>query len=582
MFMIAEKKHVKFMYLYLKSQRVKLCMLLLLIAANIFLQVYNPQYIKSFIDAASAGEPESLLYRTALVFFLLTVMRQGVTIFIQLLTSDVTWKITNQLRIDLTRRCLAYDLSFHNRYTPGEMVDRIDGDVGKLNNFMSAFALKVISNNLLIVSIIVVIFFIHPLVGSVVLISSLLGLYVLRRMGKFGSNNIRNYLGEAAQFIGFIDERIAGREDIRAFRAEGHTLGKFYKILRSLYKVRKKTGFHIASVLNAGEIVLVLIMVSVIFTMGILYLHSSSLSLGTIFLIYFYITILLVPLKNLVAEVSDLQHVNASFLRINELLDYENKVSDTGTLTMKNGRLSVGFDKVSFRYVDAKPAVQDVSFAIPAGKTVGIIGRTGSGKSTLAKLLYRLCDAQEGSISVDGNDIKHFKLSELRSRIAIVSQNIELFEGTLRQNITMFQENVTDERVWEIMDVLSMRQWLDQLPEGLDHKIERDGKNLSAGEAQLIAFARAFIKNPGILIMDEATSRIDPLTERLVDRAIALLTKDRTVLMIAHKLSTIQSADFILVMSGGSLVEFDERVKLEANPDSVYASLIREGRKELA
>jgi ATP-binding cassette, subfamily B, bacterial len=576
---LVDKNQMKFMYSYLKMQRKQLILLLLLIGVTLFFQIYNPQYIKSFIDDAKAGQGQSVLMMSATLFLLFSLLRQLITIVIQYVTSDLTWKVTNKLRYDLTERRLSYDLSFHNDHTPGEMVDRIDGDVGRLNNYLSTFALKVLSNNLLIISIIVVIFFIHPAIGAVVTVTVLFGLYVLNKMSRFGSNNIHNYLAEAAHYIGFIDERIAGREDIRALNAEQHVLNKFYARLKTIYRIRKKTGFNIATVVNAGEIVLGLILVSTIFAMGYIFLKDGSLTLGTMVLVYFYITILLVPLRSIVMEVSDLQHVKAALIRINELLDYENKVTDSGTRVINEEGLSIEFQNVSFSYTEGNMVLKNVSFDIPTNKMVGVIGRTGSGKTTLARLIYRLCDPREGTISVNGINLNQYRLDDLRKHIAIISQNIELFEGTLRENITMFKEEIEDRVLWDIINKLSLKDWISKTPEGLDRKIERDGKNLSAGEAQLIAFARAFLKKPKIVIMDEATSRIDPLTERVIERAIVSLTKNVTTIIIAHRLSTISLTDYLLVMQHGEVIEFGETAKLEQEHRSVYRRMMEKGEQ---
>lgn len=574
---LVDKNQIKFLYTYLKMQRKQLILLLLLIGINIFFQIYNPQFIKSFIDDARVGQGQSVLMMTATLFLVFSLLRQLITIVIQYVTSDLSWKVTNRLRYDLTERSLSYDLSFHNNHTPGEMVDRIDGDVGRLNNFLSAFALKVLSNNLLIISIIVVIFFIHPVIGGVVTVTVLFGLYILKKMGSFGSKNIHNYLSEAAQYIGFIDERIAGREDIRALKAEQYILNKFYARLKTIYRIRKRTGFNIATVVNAGELVLGLILVSTIFAMGYIFLKGGSLTLGTMVLVYFYITILLVPLKNIVAEISDLQHVKASLIRINELLDYKNKVTDSGKRVINEKDLSIQFQNVSFSYTESNLVLKNVSFDIPANKMVGVIGRTGSGKTTLARLIYRLCDPREGIISVNGININQYRLNDLRKHIAIISQNIELFEGTLRENITMFNEGIEDSVIWNIINMLSLSDWISKMPEGLNRKIERDGKNLSAGEAQLIAFARAFLKTPKIVIMDEATSRIDPLTEKLIERAIVSLSRNVTMIIIAHRLSTISMSDYILVMQHGEVIEFGETRMLEQEHRSVYRRMMEEG-----
>ncbi|MCQ6557538.1 ABC transporter ATP-binding protein [Paenibacillus mendelii] len=582
MFIRLDRAQFKFMYGYLYTHRAQLLLLLLFIFGNIALQIYSPLYIQRFLDSAQAGKAAAELLTIALFFLGLTVIRQLVTIVMQFITSDVTWKITNKVRLDLMRQCLNYDLSFHSRHTPGEMVERIDGDVGKLNNFLSAFALKMISNNLLIVCIVVVIFYINLYMGFVVLALSITGLVVLTRMGKFGSKTIRNYMADSADTVGFIDERIAGREDIRAFKAETYTLHSYYAKLKSLYRTRKQTGFRIGIVINTGEVMLALVLAVTLLSMGLLHLHNKAMSIGTIFLIYYYITILLIPLKSMVAEISDLQYVHAALLRMNELLDYTGKVDTSGRAHLMDPAISIQFDHVSFRYDDDQHQVlRNVSFQIPANKTVGLLGKTGSGKSTLARLLFRMCDPQEGAIRINGTDSREYALDSFRASIGIVSQSIELFAGSLRDNITMYKDHITDEQIVQIIDRLGLCDWFRSMADGLDTRIERDGSNLSGGEAQLIAFTRVFLCNPRILILDEATSRIDPITERRIEKAIAVLMKNRTCIIIAHRLSTVRNTDYTLVLQEGSVLEFDETGCLAHNPSSAYSRMIREGGSEL-
>ncbi|UVI32877.1 ABC transporter ATP-binding protein [Paenibacillus spongiae] len=582
MFIRLDRSQIRFMYVYLNNHRAQLVLLLLFILGSIALQIYSPLYIQQFLDRARAGEETSGLLRIAFLFLGLTVLRQIVVIVLQFITSDVTWKITNKIRLDVTRQCLNYDMSFHNRHTPGEMVERIDGDVGKLNNFMSVFALKVISNNLLIVTVVIIIFTINVSMGIVVTLSCVLGLYVLSRMGRFGSKTIRNYLSESADTIGFLDERITGREDIRAFNAVSYTLYSYYTRLKRLFRTRKQTGLRIATVLNIGEMVLAIIMAVTLLSLGIIHLQSADLSIGTLFLIYYYMTILLIPLKSMVAEVSELQYVHAALLRLNELLSYSSNVKTTGCARIEDTALEIRFDNVSFHYGDEEhKALRNISFQLPANTTLGLLGKTGSGKSTLARLLCRMCDPQEGSITINGSDHMEFELDSLQESMGIVSQNIELFEGTLRDNITMYKDHITDDQIMRILDRLALQEWISGIPEGLDKRIEQGGRNLSGGEAQLIAFTRVFLRNPQILILDEATSRIDPATERRLDKAMAVLMKNRTCIIIAHRLSTIRKTDYTLVLQEGRVLEFGETRALEQDPESSYSSMIGEGEAEL-
>jgi ABC-type multidrug transport system fused ATPase/permease subunit len=567
----------RFLLRRLSPHKVKITVLFSLILVGIALQVYSPRYVQVFIDQAKGGEDSSNLMMSALLFMTLTAIRQVVTVAVQALTGGVTWTVTNRLRLELTRLCLERDWRFHQRHSPGELVERIDGDVGKLGNFLSAFILKIVGNHLLIIAIAIAIVLIHPLVGLVVIGLSVIALFVLHRMGNYGTSAVRGYMAESAELLGYVDERISGREDIRALNASSFALAGYYKGLKRLYRTRKQTGAVLATTLNTADVTLASIMAATILCLGLLALRDTDMSLGSQFLIYYYVTVLLIPLRNIVYEISDLQQAGAALHRIDELLgEADRHVPEYTERIGEFDPVSVTFDNVTFGYEETNPVIRNVSLHLPANCSIGIIGKSGSGKSTVAKLLFRSCEAQSGTVSINGCDIRHIDPDSLRSNIAFIPQTVELFEGTLRDNVSMFDRAVTDDRIWEAFRLLRMSEWVRRFPERLDKAIDRDGSNVSAGEAQLIAFARAFLKRPKLVIMDEATSRIDPDTECAIENAIGELMRDRTVVVIAHKLRTVAKTDFVLVMRDGKAVEFGETRLLSQEPTSEYAKMHKE------
>lgn len=577
------RERLRFALVRLSPHKAKTALLFLLVVAGIALQVYSPRYLQAFIDQAGSGGSTTVLTVTALLFLALATVRQIVSLAVQTLTGEVTWAVTNRLRLELTKLCLERDWKFHSLHPPGELVERIDGDVGKLNNLLSAFVLKVVGNHLLIAALGIALLLIHPIVGAVALSLSVLALFVLHRMGYYGTAAVRGYMAESAGMLGYLDERIAGREDLRALNAEPHALVSYYRGLRRLYRTRRQTGAALATSLNAGDLTLALLLASSMLCLGLLTLRGASLSLGTMFLAYYYIALLLVPLGNIVAEMSDLQQAGAALQRIGELLEAEaDAPGNTGTGTAyaqsidAEAPLSAAFVRVTFGYDETKPVIRELSAFFPAGKTVGIIGQSGSGKTTLAKLLFRLAEPQRGTVSFNGADARRLDPERIRAQIAYIPQNVELFEGTLRDNIAMFDRSSSDERIRETIRLLRLEHALLRHPAGLDRPIERDGRNVSAGEAQLIAFARAFLKQPKLVILDEATSRVDPATERAIGEAIGVLTRGRAAVVIAHRLTTVEKADFILVMRDGEAVEFGETGALANNPASAYARMRKE------
>jgi ATP-binding cassette subfamily B protein/ATP-binding cassette subfamily C protein len=241
----------------------------------------------------------------------------------------------------------------------------------------------------------------------------------------------------------------------------------------------------------------------------------------------------------------------------------------------------VRFDGVSFAYSDGRSSdaddtvLHDVSFTLGSGRLLGLLGRTGGGKTTLARLLFRLYDPNEGRIRLGGVDLTDLALCDLHQRVGLVTQDVQVFRGTVRDNLTLFSEDDRDAQILEAFRALGLWDWYEALPDGLDTELVTGGRGLSAGEAQLLAFTRVFLRDPGLVVLDEASSRLDPATERLLERAIDRLLVGRTAIIIAHRLSTVDRADEIMVLEAGEICEHGAREDLAADPSSRFHDLLR-------
>jgi len=264
---------------------------------------------------------------------------------------------------------------------------------------------------------------------------------------------------------------------------------------------------------------------------------------------------------------------------------------ETPRAQLSPGALGVAFQGVAFRYDDdddedaakggeADSVLEEISFELRPRRVLGLVGRTGSGKTTLTRLLCRLYDPTAGSISLDGVDIRDVGLSDLRRQVGVVTQDVQLFEASIRDNLTFFNRRIPDGRILAALGELGLGDWYHSLPGGLDTRLNSGGRGLSAGEAQLLAFARVFLRDPGLVILDEASSRLDPATEQLLERAIERLLHNRTAIIIAHRLDTVQRADEIMVLEQGRICEHGPREILAEDPASRFYRLLQTGLEE--
>jgi ATP-binding cassette, subfamily B, bacterial len=248
---------------------------------------------------------------------------------------------------------------------------------------------------------------------------------------------------------------------------------------------------------------------------------------------------------------------------------------------LESGALAVEFDQTSFSYNDEDQVLKNLTFNLQPGEVLGLLGRTGSGKTTITRLLFRLYDVSGGAIRLNGTDMRDIKLADLHQHIGMVTQDVQLFRASVRDNLTFFDAGIPDERILKVIEELGLSDWLAALPEGLDSELESGGKGLSAGEGQLLAFTRVFLKNPGLVILDEASSRLDPATEQRIERAVDKLLQNRTGIIVAHRLATVERADQIMILDGGSIAEYGDYAALANDPDSRFSSLLRAGMEDV-
>jgi ATP-binding cassette subfamily B protein len=307
---------------------------------------------------------------------------------------------------------------------------------------------------------------------------------------------------------------------------------------------------------------------------------GGAITIGTVYLLIHYVNMIEAPIWTLTHEVKSFQTIGACVERLSQLRKLQSAIVG-GDKLLPDGALGLSFEGVSFAYESDDPVLNDLTFKLQPGKVLGLLGRTGSGKTTLTRLVFRLYDPTSGRIMLDGANLREAGVQALRRRVAIVTQDVQLFRASVRDNLTFFDTSITDAQIESVIAELGLGDWFGSLPKGLDTPLETGGHSLSAGEAQLLAFTRIFLRDPGLVILDEASSRLDPATEQHIERAIDRLLRDRTAIIIAHRLGTVHRADDILILEDGRVGEYGDREQLARDPDSRFYSLLQTGLEEV-
>ncbi len=599
------RQYYELLSTYLRSQWRWVAVLALLILVTIGLKLANPQILRTFIDTATEGGAQSTLIRSALLFFGIALLTQALSVAATYVGETVAWTATNALRLDLLDHALHLDATFHKDHTPGKMIERIDGDVATLSNFFSRFTIDVVGNGLLVAGILAMLFREDWRIGLPIFGFAIATLFLLVWIRKLAVPYWTKYRKLSAEFFGFLGEHISGREDIRGNGAVAHTMRRFYGFIQKRFPVRMRSSLGGYGMWMAN-VALFTFGHAIAFGVGATLWRASLITIGTVYLVFHYTELLRGPISEIRTQITDLQRAEAGIRRIRDLLNTECRLDDTGTERLPTGPLDVQFDGVSFAYEAARPydtvdadetqatatgdddqepemvpALHDIAFDLEPGCVLGLLGRTGSGKTTLARLLVRLYDPQAGTVRVGGQPVDAVQIADLRRGVRKVPQEVQLFRATIRDNVRLFDPEIGDNRVLDALDRLGIREWVLDLPDGLDTMLAADGGGLSAGQGQLVALGRAFLADPGLVILDEASSRLDPATEHLLEQAVDRLLENRTAIVIAHRLSTVERADQILILDDGRIAEFGPRAKLAADPDSRLSQLLRTGLEEV-
>jgi ABC-type multidrug transport system fused ATPase/permease subunit len=559
---------------YLRPEWARVALIGVTLAVSIGGQVAAPLVTSRFIDRAIDGAALNDLLLLAALAVVLALIGQGAAVAETWLAERVSWSATNALRIDLVAHLLRLDASFHAARTPGELIERVDGDVATLARFFSRFVVYVLGNLVLILVILGLLFGVDWRVGLAM--SGFVGLGLVA-MVRIRAGAVPAWVAArqgSAEFYGFLGEYLSGLEDVRSSGARAFVLRRCAEVMRAWQRVYLRAEMW-GYVIIATSLGLFALGTAVAFGLGAMLYRDGTLSIGAVYLIFQFTTVLQRPTEQLRTEVQDLQQADASMGRIEELLATAPRLVDGPGDALPLGVLSIELEHVTFGYTPDAPVLHDLSLRVEPGRVLGVVGRTGSGKTSIARLIPRFYDPIDGVVRLGGVDVREVRLGAVRGRIGIVTQDIHLFDASLRDNLTLFDDTIPDGRLNEVLRSVGFSEWLATLPHGLDSPLGAGGIGLSAGQAQVLACARVLLREPDIVILDEASSRLDPATERLVHVALGKLLFGRTGIIIAHRLETIAYADDVLVLEDGRVREHGPRAELAADQTSRFAELLR-------
>lgn len=559
---------------YLGPLRWQMVLLAFILAATIGVQLALPLVTGMFIDRAIGDAPMQNLVVLAALTMALALLGQVVAVAETWVAERVSWRATNALREDLAAHLLHLDATFHHGVTPGELIERVDGDVGTLARFFSRFTISVVGNVLLMLGILVLLFTLDWRIGLCLAVVMVVAMSILLAMRARSTPASARERQVAAEFYGLLGEYLAGLEDIRANGGGWFVVRRCTELLRGWLAARLGAGMRGYAMFAVAQGLFGLGMAAALAISAALF-GDGALTIGAIFLVFRYTDMLLWPAEQLRDEIQDLQQAGASLGRIEGLLAERSRLVDGPGEALPPGPLSIELDDVWFRYEDDAPVLRGVSLCVPAQRVLGVMGRTGSGKTSLTRLLPRFYDPTSGVVRLGGVDVRDVTVAAVRSRVGLVTQEAHLFHASVRDNLTLFDVAIPDKRLREVLAAVGLSPWVESLPDDLDTVLGAGGVGLSAGQMQILACTRVLLRDPDLVILDEPSSKLDPVSERQVHRALGQLLAGRTGVLVAHRLSTFAYADDILILEDGVVREHGPRLDLAADPSSRFAAMLR-------
>jgi subfamily B ATP-binding cassette protein MsbA len=481
--------------------------------------------------------------------------------------------VVRDIRVKLFNHMLKFKMTYFDKSSVGVLITRAVTDMERIADIFGQGLFMIFSDILKMAVVAGFMFFMNWKLSLIVIFTLPIILFATKIFQKYMKRAFEDVRTEVSNLNSFVQERVTGMKILQLFTREATEYKKFKAINERHKKGWIKTVWYNSIFFPIAEFVSSLTMGAVIWIGGLNVVIGETASMGDLIAFTMFIPMLFRPLYQIANKFNTLQMGMVAADRVFKVLDTTSNIDDNGVISADNFNGNISFENVRFSYVEDEEVLKGISFDVNSGETVAIVGATGAGKSTIINLLNRFYEINSGTIQVDDTDIKQITLSSLRHQIAVVLQDVFLFADTILNNITLNNPDITEADVIKAAKSIGIHEFISSLPGGYHYNVKERGVMLSSGQRQLISFLRAYVTNPSILILDEATSSVDSYSEQLIQDATDKITKGRTSIVIAHRLATIQQADKIIVMDAGEIVEIGTHKSLLEKESGYYKNL---------
>ena len=516
-------------------------------------------------------------YNGMLFFVILMLSALVLQVFFQyLFVFYANWlgqNVIKDLRVKLFNKIIHFKMAYFDKSAVGRLVTRSVSDIETISSIFSQGLFMIIADLLHMVLVIFVMLYVDWRLSLIVFSILPIIVYATRLFQKSMKTAFEEVRLQVANLNSFVQERIGGIKIVQLFHREKIEYDNFVNINKKHRKAWLKTVWVNSIFFPVAEISSSITIGLLVWYGGINVISGGDISLGTIFLFIQMSQMLFRPLRQIADKFNSLQMGMVSAERIFQILETQSNIKNQGTFIPKNVKGNIKLDQLEFSYKPGETVLHKISLDISAGETIAIVGATGAGKSTIINLLSRFYEFQSGDITIDGVSIISYDLKSLREQVSVVLQDVFLFADTLYNNITLFNPKISKEKVIKASREIGSHEFIENLPGGYDFNVKERGLMLSSGQRQLIAFLRAYISEPAILVLDEATSSVDSYNEEIIQQAIETITKGKTSIVIAHRLATVKNADRIVVLDKGRVVEQGTHKELIKIEEGYYSKL---------